>query len=122
MRLVDTSAWIHSLRPGGNSDVVSRVRSLLETGEAAWCPMVRLELWNGARGEHEKRVLKDMEQTLTELDMSRAVWADACKLARRARRRGKTAPATDILIVACAAHYGVEIEHDDEHFDTLKAL
>jgi len=101
---------------------VSRVRSLLETGEAAWCPMVRLELWNGARGEHEKRVLKDMEQTLTELDMSRAVWADACKLARRARRRGKTAPATDILIVACAAHYGVEIEHDDEHFDTLKAL
>jgi predicted nucleic acid-binding protein len=55
MRLIDTSAWIHALRADGDSAVASRVRALLEMGEAAWCPMVQLELWNGARGDRARR-------------------------------------------------------------------
>lgn len=65
MRLIDTSAWIHALREDGDPSVASRVRALLETGEAAWCPMVQLELWNGARGDHERRVLKEMASDLS---------------------------------------------------------
>jgi len=122
MTLIDTSAWIHSLRPGGDAVVTERVRFLLETGEAAWCPMVRLELWNGARGEHEKRVVRDMERDLPELELTPAVWNMSCELARKARRRGVTAPATDLLIAACARHHGVNIEHDDEHLAALAKL
>jgi hypothetical protein len=40
-------------------------------------------------------------------------------LARRARRAGKTVPASDILICACARQHGVAIEHG---FDLLAAL
>lgn len=122
MTLIDSSAWIHSLRPHGDAAVTERVRFLLETGEAAWCPMIRLELWNGARGEHEKRVLRDMVRDLPELDINRAVWSGADELARKARRLGVTAPATDLLIAACARHYGVNIEHDDEHLAALTGL
>ncbi len=50
MTLVDTSAWIESLRPSGDRAVAERVRSLLVNGDAAWCAMARLELWNGAWG------------------------------------------------------------------------
>ncbi|MFT5240923.1 MAG: putative nucleic acid-binding protein [Candidatus Promineifilaceae bacterium] len=122
MTLIDSSAWIHSLRPRGDAAVTKRVRVLLETGEAAWCPMIRLELWNGARGEHEKRVLRDMQRDLPELDVNPAVWTAAYELARKARQRGVTVPATDLLVAACARHHGVNIEHDDEHLAALTAL
>lgn len=121
MTLIDTSAWIHSLRPRGDAAVTQRVRFLLETGEAAWCPMIRLELWNGARGDHEKRVLRDMELNLVELAVDQAVWDASFELAREARKRGITAPATDIMVAACAKHHGVGIEHDDEHLAALMA-
>jgi len=122
MKLIDTSAWIHSLRPDGDDSVRSRVHALLKAGEAAWCPVVRLELWNGARGEHEKRVLREMESNLPELGIPPAVWTSACALARKARKRGNTIPASDLLIAACARHYSVAIEHDDSHFDGITEL
>lgn len=120
--LVDTSAWIHSLRPGGDPEVTARVRALLESGDAAWCPVVRLELWNGARGQHESSVLREMEKELTDFPIGPEVWTSAEEIARRARRSGKTVPATDILVEACARHHGVALEHADEHFTVLAAL
>ena len=102
--------------------VTERVRFLLEAGEATWCPIVRLELWNGARGAHENRVLRDMERDLPELCIDSVVWRVAYDLARKARRRGITAPATDVLIAACARHHAAAIEHDDEHLTALVKL
>ena len=120
--LVDTSSWIHGLRPDGDPAVAARVQALLASGDAAWCPLVKLELWNGARGQHERRVLRDMERDLPELDISHEVWALAYEMARGARRRGKTVPASDILIAACARHHGLGLEHSDSHFEVLAAL
>jgi predicted nucleic acid-binding protein len=57
-----------------------------------------------------------------ELELTPAVWARACDLARKAREAGHTVPPTDILIVACARQHGVGIEHCDSHFDVLAAL
>lgn len=122
MKLIDTSAWIQSLRPDGDEHVKDRVKVLLESGEAAWCPIVRLELWNGARGEHEKRVLKEMEKDLPDLGIRPAVWTLACSLASKARKHGKTVPASDLLVAACARHYSVEIEHDDQHYEIIADL
>lgn len=122
MTLIDTSAWIHSLRPDGDSAITARVRLLLQAGEAAWCPMVRLELWNGARGTHEKRVLRDMERDLAELPFDSDVWNTACEMARKARSSGITVPATDLIVAACARHHGVSLEHDDEHLTALASL
>jgi predicted nucleic acid-binding protein len=122
MKLIDTSSWIHALRPDGDPEIRARIAALLHAGEAAWCPMVRLELWNGARGRHEKQVLKEMQLNLFELEMIPQVWDDACSMAQEARTQGLTIPATDLLIAACARHYGVGIEHSSEHFDALAAL
>jgi predicted nucleic acid-binding protein len=58
--LVDTSSWIHFLRPKGSVEVRQRVERTLKDGEACWCPVVRLELWNGARGRKESAVLRDL--------------------------------------------------------------
>lgn len=122
MTLVDSSSWVHCVRRRGEPNVIDRVRRLVERGDAAWCPAIRLELWNGVGDENDRRVLRDFEQTLPELPITDEVWAAACALANRCRKAGKTAPAIDVLIAACARHHGVELEHADSHFDFLMTL
>jgi len=122
MRLIDTSSWIHSLRTGGDPQVRQRVGDLLLSGEACWCAVVRVELWNGARGTHEKRVLHDLEARLPELEMAVDVWEIACELARLARLKGLTVPTADILIAACARHHDVAVEAVDSYYHHLNRL
>ena len=122
MILVDSSAWLHLLRPDGDRAVRARVERALQAGEACWCPVVRLELWNGASGDHDKRVLGDFERLLPELPINAQVWDAAYNLARRARAAGMTIPATDLLIAACARHHGAELEHADTDFVNLEKL
>lgn len=122
MILIDTSAWIHLLRPNGSPDVRARVERALATGEARWCAMVRLELWNGAAGERDKKALKDFERVVPDLAISDEVWNGAAELARRARANAVTVPASDLLIAACARHYAATLEAADSDFDLLASL
>jgi predicted nucleic acid-binding protein len=120
--LIDTSSWIHLLRPSGDPEVRARVERALQGGEACWCPIVRLELWNGAGGEREKKVLRDFERLLPELGIDDDVWRGAYELARKARSGGVSIPATDLLIAACAKRHEADLEHSDSDFDQLKRL
>jgi predicted nucleic acid-binding protein len=120
--LVDTSSWIHLLRPKGDLAVRERVQRALEGGEACWCSMVRLELWNGAGGDREKKVLRDFERVLPELVIDDAVWLGAFDLARRARAAGASIPATDLLIAACAKRHEVALEQSDSDFAQLSKI
>jgi predicted nucleic acid-binding protein len=120
--LVDSSSWIHFLRPNGDPLVRARVEAALTGGEAAWCPLVRLELWNGAAGDREKKILRDFEAVLPELRIDDDVWASAYDLARRARAAGVSVPATDLLIAACARRHGAELETADSDFERLATI
>ena len=119
MKLVDTSSWIEYLR-GRNNAVADRVRDLMREDEAALCEMVLVELWNGARGEGEKRVLRDLQEVLPMLPISSEAWLKAMSVAQECRDAGVTAPAADVVIAACAFHHGVELEHCDGHLDAIK--
>lgn len=122
MILVDSSSWIHLLRPHGDAQVRARVERALQAGEACWCPVVRLELWNAASGDHDKKVLRDFERLLPELPIDADVWDAAYNLARRARAAGISVPATDLLIAACARRHGADLEHSDADFVNLDKL
>jgi len=122
MILIDTSCWVHALRRAGDLGIRARVKSLMESGEAAWCPPIRLELWNGVGGEVDRRNLRLLEDVLTELPITAEVWQQAFNLADRCRRAGKTVPMQDVLIGACARYHHVSIEHNDAHFLWLMAL
>ncbi|MBA4386352.1 MAG: hypothetical protein C0404_00115 [Verrucomicrobia bacterium] len=122
MKLVDTSCWVHQLRSRGDKDIRDRVNNLLLAGEAAWCPPVRLELWAGVGNEAERRILREYEQVIPELPVTDAVWQKACDLAHIGRRNGMSLPVTDLLVYACAAENGVEIEHADRHFAEMARI
>jgi predicted nucleic acid-binding protein len=120
--LVDSSSWIHFLRPNGDPVVRARVEDALGRGEACWCPLVRLELWNGAGGDRDRKILRDFDAVLPELSIDDEVWTNAYDLARRARLAGVSVPATDILIAACARCHGADLETADSDFELLATL
>ena len=121
VKLVDTSAWVEYLR-SRQSEVAAKVESLLLSDEAALCEMVMLELWNGARGQEEKRKLTELSSAALYLEINAEVWKLAHRLATLCRDHGNTIPATDILVAACAVYHTVEMEHKDSHLDIILPL
>ena len=120
--LVDSSLWVHQLRKSGDPAKRDRVNDLLESGEAAWCPAVRLELWRGVTNDAERKTLRRYEASLPDYETSTEVWQRSIRLADRARASGVTVPLADLLIFTCARTYGLELAHDDTHFDELTRL
>ena len=117
--LIDTSAWIHALRPTGLPGARHRVRDLLVEGRAATCEMIILELVNGTRTEGEYRELREGLEALPQFPVTAAVWRAAYRLAYTLHRKGFTIPATDYLIAAVAMTYPCRLLHYDRHFDLL---
>lgn len=117
--LVDTSSWIEALRKDGKKEVRERVRRLMTEGRVVWCDMVLLELWNGARGQYERKSLSKLEEEIERLPIDAQVWSLSSQLAQQCRAAGKTVPATDLLIAACAHRHQVSLEHSDGHFEQI---
>src|SRR5262245_48506421 len=72
--LVDSSLWVHQLRQSGDPSRRDRVNALLESGEAAWCPAIRLELWRGVTNDAEPRTLRQYEALLPDYAITPEVW------------------------------------------------
>jgi predicted nucleic acid-binding protein len=117
--IIDTSSWIEALRKSGNADVRNRVKTIMIEGRAACCDMILLELWNGAKGDPERKMIKELENEIMCLPTTIKVWTFAKELAKKCRKSGKTIPSTDILIVSCGIVNNVSIESHDKHFPTL---
>ncbi len=98
------------------------MHAALVNGDACWCPPVRLELWNGAAGDRDRRIPREFEAVLPELAIDEDVWASAYDHARRARAAGVSVPATDLLIAACARTHGADVETADTDFEGLAAV
>jgi predicted nucleic acid-binding protein len=119
--LVDSSLWVHQLRKSGDAAKRDRVNALLESGEAAWCPPVRLELWRGVTNDAERKTLRRYEALLPDYAISPEVWNRSIQLADRGRAC-VTVPLVDLLIFACAKIHGLDVAHDDAHFDELATI
>ena len=120
--LVDSSLWVHQLRKSVDPAKRDRVNGLLTSGDAAWCPPVRLELWRGVTNDAERKILREYESVLTDYEISHEIWERAIRLADRGRATGITVPLVDILVFACGKVHGVDVAHDDAHFDELEKL
>lgn len=101
--------------------VRARVVAALQGGEARWCEMIRLELWNGADGDRERKVLREFERVVPELAITPSVWSEAFDMARRCQAAGVTVAASDLVIDACARCHGADLEHADGDFDQIAA-
>ena len=117
--LIDTSVWIHALRPTGDALVREQVRHLLAEGRAATCEMIILELAGGTRTEGEYQELCEDLEALQQFTITAPVWRSAYRMAHAARLKGLSIPATDHLIAAVAMNYPCRLLHRDKHFDLI---
>ena len=122
MVLIDTSCWTHALRRKGDPDIHKRVERLILSDQAAWCDIVRLELWHGARSQGDRESLRELEAEIPLLEINDQVWDSACDIGSFARAKGLTIPATDLIVFACARFHRTTLEHNDRHYDRLDAL
>lgn len=118
MVLVDSSAWIESLRRQGDMRVKLAIEGLLEAYEAQWCTPVRLEVLGGARQDERVR-LGAMFSVIPYRPCREDDWERAVALAWRLRGRGLTVPWLDVLIAAIAIHDGVRLYAVDQHFKQI---
>jgi predicted nucleic acid-binding protein len=118
MVLVDSSAWIESLRRHGDMKVKLAIEGLLEAYEAQWCAPVRLEVLGGARKE-ERRRLGNYFSVVPYRSCREDDWERGISLAWRLRDKGLTVPWLDVLIAAIAIHDGVRLYAIDAHFSEM---
>jgi predicted nucleic acid-binding protein len=120
--LVDTSSWIHLFRRRHDAVVRQRVTDLVRDQRAAWCDVVRVELWNGMSDDEEMAIMSRLEELVGTLPIDDQVWQGAVTLTRQARAEGLTVPTSDLIIVACARRHHAMIDACDRHFEALMRL
>jgi predicted nucleic acid-binding protein len=115
MVLVDSSAWIESLRRDGDMRVKLAVEGLLEAYEAQWCTPVRLEVLGGAR-KNERARLGHQFSVIPYRICKEDDWERAVALAWRLRGEGLNIPWLDVLIASIAIHDNIRLYAIDKHF------
>jgi predicted nucleic acid-binding protein len=122
MTLIDTSTWIDALREKGPERSRDQVADLIRSGEAAWCPVIRLELWAGIGDARERKVLSGFGDVVVELPVTGEVWELAIDLAGLGRTTGFSFPIPDLVVFACGRIHGAKLLHCDKHFDQLEDI
>ena len=118
--LIDKSALARMQHPA----VEARLAPIIESGEAATCSMVDLEVLHSTRNREEhsrvraRRALAYRKVDLTEAVFNRAIDVQGL-LAGRGRHR---LPMPDLIIAAAAEAARMTVLHYDADFDTIAAV
>ena len=120
--LVDSSLWVHQLRKSveiGSLEIF-RILRIFSSGISIFSASVAV--WRGVTNDAERKTLRRYEVLLPDYEISAEVWNRSIQLADRGRASGVTVPLADLLIFACAKVHGLDVAHDDTHFDELAKL
>jgi predicted nucleic acid-binding protein len=120
MHLVDTSVWIHALRPSGERAIRDRLRPLILNGEVAVTEWILLELMTGLRSSERKESLLQWFSPVARLPFEHAWWEAAWDSAARLRRAGISPTAADCLIATVAIKHQAVVVHCDGGFEAMK--
>ncbi len=119
MILVDSSCWVEFYRPGGSPAIQAAVAEALDSGEAATCGIVEVEILGFIARRREFQVVSADFRALHRLETCLEDFDRAVALGRDLRTRGTTAPATDLVIAAVALGRDALLLHADRHFETI---
>lgn len=120
MTLVDTSVWIEAFRRAHRDEAV-HLRSLLEAGEVAMAPPIRIELLCGA-GAADLPRLRRVLSALPLFGPTVESWERMEGWVERAVRGGRRFGVVDLLIAAIAAENDLAIWSLDGDFALMAAL
>jgi predicted nucleic acid-binding protein len=82
--------------------------------------IVQVELIGFAAGTRERALLEADFEAFHWLELTRPIFDLAARLGFDLRRRGRTVPATDLIIAAFTIWTQAELLHMDDHFDEIE--
>ncbi len=118
--LIDSNVYIGLLRSG--RDPAKAIYARYQTTDVVTCGMVQLEVLRGVKAERAKRWLGDVFALMQFVATDNSLWQAATELAWELDRRGKTIPAQDALIAACALRADAAVHSYDRHFQWVPGL
>ena len=120
MILVDTSVWIDHFRGNESPQALRLVEEVTSNADICICGLILTEVLQGIRADTEYEQVKLLFEELVYLPVSRAEYALAAEIYRRARKRGKTVRKTlDCIIAACAIAHDAGLLTKDRDFLTI---
>ena len=120
MYLVDTSVWIHALRPSGNPSIQSLLKPLIVSGDTAVTEWILLELMTGLLASERKEGLLRWFAPVTRLSFQPSWWDQVWDYAARLRKQGVSPTAADCLIATVAIRHEAVLLHCDADFEAMK--
>jgi predicted nucleic acid-binding protein len=115
--LIDTSAWIDFFKIG-KGKIANEVDYLIRNNMAAICGIIKIELCIGLK-THEKSIFDKLMFGVHNIITKEDHFDYAKNLAYNLGRKGKTIPASDILIYSIAKLNDLSLISNDKHFYIL---
>jgi predicted nucleic acid-binding protein len=122
MIVADSSALIEYYRRGGSPAVQDAVAAAIADDLLAFNGIILVEIVGFAADERERRALLASFGAFHRLPLEDADFDLAASIGFDLRRRGRTVPATDLIIAACAIRAGAELLHVDDHFADIASV
>jgi predicted nucleic acid-binding protein len=116
MILADSSALIEYFRRGGSPAIQEAVAAAITGDVLAFNGIIFVEVVGFAADERERRALLASFGAFRRLALEDGDFDLAASIGFDLRRRGRTAPATDLIIAASAIRARAELLHADDHF------
>ena len=117
--IVDTSVWIESFRPEGETELKETVRQLISEGKILLPGIIETEILRGTKSKKEYQMLDEVLGGLTYLPVEDSFWGRLAKFSFDLFRAGVTVPLTDTYVAFLAIENDVPILHRDTHFDLI---
>lgn len=118
--LIDSNVYIGLLRSG--RDPAKAIYDRYAAADVVTCGMVQLEVLRGIKVERARRWLGDVFSLMQYVVTDNSLWEQATEIAWSLDRQGKTIPAPDALIAACALRVDAAVHTFDRHFQWVPGL
>lgn len=116
--LIDTSVWIEFFRKKGSA-VSNKVKEYLKLDQACYTGPIAVELYQGARSQKEIKVLDQLFQAITYVEVAREHYHRAGLISQKAARKGKNFSTVDMILAAVALEEHLLLFSLDGHFKEI---
>jgi len=117
--IVDTSAWIESFRPKGETKLKEVLKELISDGEILLPGIIKTELLRGTKSKKEFQMLDELLASLVYLPVADDFWGRLARFSFDLFREGVTVPLADTYIAFLAVENNAPLLHRDTHFDLI---
>jgi predicted nucleic acid-binding protein len=113
--LVDTSVWVDFFRKK-NSAVSIKLRDYLKLNKVCYTGPIIVELYQGAKTQHEMNILEQLFDTITYVDITRKHFYHAGMISQKAAREGMIYSTVDVILAVLAHDEELSLFSLDHHF------